>query len=94
MKVLIAGAGVGGLTLALMLHRRGIESVIFEQAAEIREVGVGINILPHAQLEARLRQDLHEVDGARIFVGRNARLDMGFAAAPQSLRLRQRWAQA
>ena len=48
MKVLIAGAGVGGLTLALMLHRRGIESVIFEQASEIREVGVGINILPHA----------------------------------------------
>jgi 2-polyprenyl-6-methoxyphenol hydroxylase-like FAD-dependent oxidoreductase len=43
MKVLIAGAGIGGLTLALMLHRRGIESVIFEQAAEIREVGVGIN---------------------------------------------------
>ena len=51
MKVLIAGAGVGGLALALMLHRRGIESVIFEQASEIREVGVGINILPHAVKE-------------------------------------------
>ncbi len=48
MKVLIAGAGLGGLTLALMLHRRGVEAVVFEQAAEIREVGVGINILPHA----------------------------------------------
>jgi len=48
MKVLIAGAGVGGLTLALMLHRRGVEAVVFEQASEIREVGVGINILPHA----------------------------------------------
>jgi 5-methylphenazine-1-carboxylate 1-monooxygenase len=51
MKALIAGAGVGGLTLAIMLHRRGIESVIFEQASEIREVGVGINILPHAVKE-------------------------------------------
>jgi 2-polyprenyl-6-methoxyphenol hydroxylase-like FAD-dependent oxidoreductase len=51
MKALIPGAGVGGLTLALMLHRRGIESVIFEQASEIREVGVGINILPHAVKE-------------------------------------------
>jgi 5-methylphenazine-1-carboxylate 1-monooxygenase len=48
MTVLIAGGGVGGLTLALMLHARGIKSVIFEQATEVREVGVGINTLPHA----------------------------------------------
>ena len=53
MKALIAGAGVGGLTLALMLHRRGIESVIFEQASEIREVGVGINILPPSRSSPR-----------------------------------------
>ncbi len=48
MKVLIAGGGVGGLTLALMLHRRGIAVELFEQASEIRELGVGINTLPHA----------------------------------------------
>ncbi|MGL4437688.1 MAG: flavin-dependent oxidoreductase [Bosea sp. (in: a-proteobacteria)] len=47
-KVIIAGAGIGGLTLALMLHRRGISSVIYEQASEVREIGVGINTLPHA----------------------------------------------
>jgi heterodisulfide reductase subunit A-like polyferredoxin len=47
-EVLIAGAGISGLTLALMLHRRGVESVIFEQTSEIREVSVGISILPHA----------------------------------------------
>jgi 2-polyprenyl-6-methoxyphenol hydroxylase-like FAD-dependent oxidoreductase len=47
-KVIIAGAGIGGLTLALMLHRRGISAVIYEQASEVREVGVGINTLPHA----------------------------------------------
>jgi 5-methylphenazine-1-carboxylate 1-monooxygenase len=48
MTILIAGGGVGGLTLALMLHARGIKSILFEQASEIREVGVGINTLPHA----------------------------------------------
>ena len=48
MKVLIAGAGVGGLVTALMLHARGIDCEIFEQADSIRELGVGINTLPHA----------------------------------------------
>ncbi|MGI9420979.1 MAG: flavin-dependent oxidoreductase [Geminicoccaceae bacterium] len=48
MKVIIAGAGVGGLTLALMLERRGIDAVIYEQASEVRELGVGINTLPVA----------------------------------------------
>lgn len=47
-RVLISGAGVGGLTLALMLHQRGISAVIYEQASEIRDVGAGINVLPHA----------------------------------------------
>ena len=48
MRVLIVGAGIGGLTTALMLHRRGIAAEIFEQAPSVREVGVGINTLPHA----------------------------------------------
>ncbi|UOM33988.1 flavin-dependent oxidoreductase [Acuticoccus sp. I52.16.1] len=48
MKVLIAGAGIGGLTTALMLHRRGIRATIYEQSPQVREVGVGINTLPHA----------------------------------------------
>jgi 2-polyprenyl-6-methoxyphenol hydroxylase-like FAD-dependent oxidoreductase len=47
-KVLIAGAGIGGLTLALMLNRRGVSCRVYEQASEVREVGVGINTLPHA----------------------------------------------
>jgi 5-methylphenazine-1-carboxylate 1-monooxygenase len=48
MKVIIAGAGIGGLTTALMLHARGIAAEVYEAAAEVREVGVGINVLPHA----------------------------------------------
>jgi 2-polyprenyl-6-methoxyphenol hydroxylase-like FAD-dependent oxidoreductase len=46
--VLIVGAGIGGLTLALELHRRGVPCRIFESAPEIKAVGVGINLLPHA----------------------------------------------
>lgn len=48
MTVLIAGAGIGGLTAALMLHARGIRVQIVEAARQVREVGVGINVLPHA----------------------------------------------
>src|SRR3984885_2959946 len=51
MKVIIAGGGVGGLVTALMLHARGIDCEVFEQSPEIRELGVGINTLPHAIAE-------------------------------------------
>jgi 2-polyprenyl-6-methoxyphenol hydroxylase-like FAD-dependent oxidoreductase len=47
-EVLIVGAGIGGLTLALELHKRGIACRVYESAPEIKAVGVGINILPHA----------------------------------------------
>jgi 2-polyprenyl-6-methoxyphenol hydroxylase-like FAD-dependent oxidoreductase len=45
---MIAGGGIGGLTAALALHRRGIEATVFEAAREIRPLGVGINLLPHS----------------------------------------------
>lgn len=48
MKILIAGGGIGGLATALCLHAAGIEAEVFEQASSIRELGVGINVLPHA----------------------------------------------
>src|SRR4029079_4603563 len=48
MKVIIVGGGIGGLTTALMLHARGIDCEIYEQSDAIRELGVGINTLPHA----------------------------------------------
>jgi len=51
MKVIIVGAGIGGLTLALFLHRAGIPCAVYELAPEIRPLGVGINILPHASRE-------------------------------------------
>ncbi|WP_316194522.1 flavin-dependent oxidoreductase [Bradyrhizobium sp. SZCCHNRI3052] len=48
MKAIIVGGGIGGLTTALMLRARGIDCELFEQADAIRELGVGINTLPHA----------------------------------------------
>ena len=48
MRAIIAGGGIGGLTLALMLHRRGFKATVFEQAESVRTLGVGINTLPHA----------------------------------------------
>jgi 2-polyprenyl-6-methoxyphenol hydroxylase-like FAD-dependent oxidoreductase len=50
-RVLIAGAGIGGLAAALALERRGIRAELFEAAAELRPLGVGINLLPHAMAE-------------------------------------------
>src|SRR5450755_1812845 len=49
--IIIVGAGVGGLTLGLALHAAGIPCRIYESAAEIRPIGVGINLLPHATKE-------------------------------------------
>jgi 2-polyprenyl-6-methoxyphenol hydroxylase-like FAD-dependent oxidoreductase len=49
--IIIVGAGIGGLTLGLALQRCGIPCRIFESAAEIRPIGVGINLLPHATRE-------------------------------------------
>ena len=46
--VLVVGAGIGGLTTALELHRAGISCQVAEAAAAFAPAGVGINILPHA----------------------------------------------
>jgi 2-polyprenyl-6-methoxyphenol hydroxylase-like FAD-dependent oxidoreductase len=47
-RVLVAGAGIGGLSAALFLHHHGIPAEVCEAAPRIRELGVGINLQPHA----------------------------------------------
>jgi 2-polyprenyl-6-methoxyphenol hydroxylase-like FAD-dependent oxidoreductase len=51
MTVLIAGGGIGGLTLALSLHQIGVPARVFESVTELKPLGVGINVLPHAVRE-------------------------------------------
>lgn len=49
--IAVVGGGVAGLGLALSLHQRGIACTVYEAVAEVRELGVGITLLPHAMRE-------------------------------------------
>jgi 5-methylphenazine-1-carboxylate 1-monooxygenase len=51
MRIAIVGGGIGGLALALSLHQRGLACRVYEAAPEVRELGVGITLLPHAMRE-------------------------------------------
>jgi 5-methylphenazine-1-carboxylate 1-monooxygenase len=66
MKLLIIGGGIGGLATALSVHRVGIEVDIYEQAQELREFGVGINVLPHAVKELAALGLLPSLDEAGV----------------------------
>jgi salicylate hydroxylase len=46
--VLIAGAGIGGLTAALALAQRGFAVAVFDQAERLEEIGAGIQLSPNA----------------------------------------------
>ena len=66
MKAIIVGGGIGGLTAALMLHKCGIEATVFEASPEIRELGVGINVLPHAIRELTQLDLLARLDAVAV----------------------------
>jgi salicylate hydroxylase len=71
--VLIAGAGIGGLTAALAIAQRGFPVAVFEQAERLEEIGAGIQLSPNA---------------ARVLIalGLRERLERR-AVAPQELRV-------
>lgn len=51
MTIAILGGGICGLSLALNLSQRGVACRVYERAPEIKELGVGITLLPHAMRE-------------------------------------------
>jgi 2-polyprenyl-6-methoxyphenol hydroxylase-like FAD-dependent oxidoreductase len=66
MTVLIAGGGIGGLTLALSLHQIGVPAKVFESVPELKPLGVGINVLPHAVRELSELGLLDRLDAAGV----------------------------
>jgi 5-methylphenazine-1-carboxylate 1-monooxygenase len=51
MKVVVVGAGIAGLTMALRLHHVGIDCAVYEQSGRLSELGLGLNLLPQAVKE-------------------------------------------
>jgi 2-polyprenyl-6-methoxyphenol hydroxylase-like FAD-dependent oxidoreductase len=50
-NIAIVGGGIAGLSFSLNLQKRGIACTVFEAAPEVKELGVGITLLPHAMRE-------------------------------------------
>ncbi|MES0810613.1 FAD-dependent monooxygenase [Roseibium sp. SCPC15] len=71
--VVIAGAGIGGLTAALALHRQGHEIVLFDKVSQLSEVGAGLQLSPNA---CAVLKDLGVLDALQPF-----------AYAPERLRI-------
>jgi salicylate hydroxylase len=58
-RIAIVGGGIGGLAAAAFLHRAGLSATVYEQAAELKEVGAGLVVAPNA---ARLIRRLGVMD--------------------------------
>jgi len=93
--VIVAGAGIGGLTAALALAQRGFEVTLFEAAPRLEEIGAGLQLSPNAArvlvalgLEARLTP--HVVSPEHLVV-RSARSGRLLAQAPLGANVAQRY---
>jgi len=66
MTISIVGGGIAGLAFALALHQRGIACDVYEGVAEVKELGVGITLLPHAIKELAALGLLPQLEAAGI----------------------------
>src|SRR6185437_3681343 len=67
-RVAIIGGGIGGLTAANALSRAGIETAVYEAAAELREIGAGVALHPNAM---KVLRAIGVEDGVRTVAGRS-----------------------
>jgi len=97
LKVAIAGGGIGGLTLALSLIDAGIEDLyVYESAPSLKELGVGINVLPHAVRELTelgLLDDLYAVAIPTAELAYYSKLGQRIWAEPRGLAAGYKWPQ-
>jgi 2-polyprenyl-6-methoxyphenol hydroxylase-like FAD-dependent oxidoreductase len=61
-RIIVIGGGIGGLAAAIGLHRAGLHPVVFERAAQLREVGAGLSLWPNA---LKALEDLGSAAGIR-----------------------------
>src|SRR5215469_9124314 len=64
MRVVIIGAGIGGLAAAVALRRIGVEALVIERAPSIREVGAGLSIWSNAVNALRELGQVSRIAGA------------------------------
>jgi len=95
--VLIAGGGIGGLSLALTLHQIGVPCIVFEAVPQLQPLGVGINLQPNAVrelfdlgLDARVLDTIGLQAREWALVGRNGK---DIYAEPRGLPAGYRWPQ-
>ena len=93
--VLIAGAGIGGLTAALALAQRGFAVAVFDQAERLEEIGAGIQLSPNASrilialgLDERLQRHVVAPEELRIMSAQGAQM---LARAPLGASAGQRY---
>jgi 2-polyprenyl-6-methoxyphenol hydroxylase-like FAD-dependent oxidoreductase len=97
MRVAIVGAGIGGCALALSLEAAGITDVhLYEASPEPRELGVGINVLPHAARELTELGLADQIDAIGVRTGElsyHNRFGQQIWVEPRGLAAGYRWPQ-
>lgn len=96
MTVLIAGAGIAGLTLGLTLHQIGVPFRLFEAVPEMRPLGVGINIQPNAVRELAelgLQDELDQIGIRTQELGFFSKLGLEIWTEPRGAKAGYAWPQ-